>query len=231
MAAGIMPFLPGLSIFRGLTLMGTNPSAGLLAMVTAAAIAIGLSSGAILGEYLAQPIRREARRLEAKLAGPRLVGPHTVLGVRGVRRRRTRKARPTDLQGRVGPGDLHDLGTALPRPQPTTAGLQLLRLDVGDQHPLVRGAGEHQAGHRQLAHRLEHRLVRRPAGTARTPRHNHVQAEPTSRDDVGLLPQLHLLLAAFAELNYRGEIDDKTLAAWRLTTRAYLKLLGRPVGG
>ena len=90
-AAGIMPFLPGLSIFRGLTLMGTNPSAGLLAMVTAAAIAIGLSSGAILGEYLAQPIRREARRLEAKLAGPRLVGPHTVLGVRGVRRRRTRK--------------------------------------------------------------------------------------------------------------------------------------------
>ncbi len=90
-AAGIMPFLPGLSIFRGLTLMGTNPSAGLLAMVTAAAIAIGLSSGAILGEYLAQPIRREARRLEAKLAGPRLVGPHTVLGVRGVRRRRARK--------------------------------------------------------------------------------------------------------------------------------------------
>jgi hypothetical protein len=47
-------------------------------MVTAAAIAIALSSGAILGEYLAQPLRREARRLESKLAGPRLVGPLTV---------------------------------------------------------------------------------------------------------------------------------------------------------
>jgi uncharacterized membrane protein YjjB (DUF3815 family) len=86
-----MPFLPGLSIYRGLTLAATDPSRALLAMVTAAAIAIGLSSGAILGEYLAQPIRREARRLEAKLAGPRMVGPHTVLGVRGVRRRRGRK--------------------------------------------------------------------------------------------------------------------------------------------
>jgi uncharacterized membrane protein YjjB (DUF3815 family) len=89
-AAGITPFLPGLSIYRGLTLLATNPSAALLAMVTAAAIAIALSSGAILGEYLAQPIRREARRLESKLAGPRLVGPHTGLGVRNLRRRRRR---------------------------------------------------------------------------------------------------------------------------------------------
>ena len=59
-------------------------------MVTAIAIAIALSSGAILGEYLAQPIRREARRLESKLAGPRLVGPHTVRAVRGVRRRKAK---------------------------------------------------------------------------------------------------------------------------------------------
>jgi hypothetical protein len=29
----------------------------------------------ILGEYVAQPLKREARRLESKLAGPRLVGP------------------------------------------------------------------------------------------------------------------------------------------------------------
>ena len=57
-AAGITPFLPGLSIYRGLTLLATDASAALLAMVTAAAIAIALSSGAILGEYLAQPIRR-----------------------------------------------------------------------------------------------------------------------------------------------------------------------------
>jgi uncharacterized membrane protein YjjP (DUF1212 family) len=92
-AAGITPFLPGLSIYRGLTLLTTDSSRALLAMVTAAAIAIALSSGAILGEYLAQPVRREARRLESKLAGPRLVGPHTVRAVRGLRRRRAGKRR------------------------------------------------------------------------------------------------------------------------------------------
>jgi uncharacterized membrane protein YjjB (DUF3815 family) len=91
-AACITPFLPGLSIFRGLTLLATDASSGLLAMVTAVAIALGLSSGAILGEYLAQPIRREAHRLESKLAGPRLVGPHTVLGA-GRTRRRSRRRR------------------------------------------------------------------------------------------------------------------------------------------
>jgi uncharacterized membrane protein YjjP (DUF1212 family)/uncharacterized membrane protein YjjB (DUF3815 family) len=90
-AAAITPFLPGLSIYRGLTLLTTDASAALLAMVTAAAIAIALSSGAILGEYVAQPIQREARPLESKLAGPRLVGPHTVRELRGVRRRRNRR--------------------------------------------------------------------------------------------------------------------------------------------
>jgi uncharacterized membrane protein YjjP (DUF1212 family) len=90
-AAGITPFLPGLSIYRGLTLLATDSSDALLAMVTAAAIAIALSSGAILGEYLAQPIRREARRLENKLAGPRMVGPHAGAGLRRRRRRRRRR--------------------------------------------------------------------------------------------------------------------------------------------
>jgi uncharacterized membrane protein YjjB (DUF3815 family) len=90
-ATGITPLLPGLSIYRGLALLTTSASASLLALFNAAAIAIALSSGAILGEYFAQPIRREAHRLEARLAGPRMVGPHTVFGVRGVRRRRAKK--------------------------------------------------------------------------------------------------------------------------------------------
>jgi uncharacterized membrane protein YjjP (DUF1212 family)/uncharacterized membrane protein YjjB (DUF3815 family) len=90
-AAGITPLLPGLSIYRGLTLLATSASAALLAMVTAVAVALALSSGAILGEYLAQPIRREARRLESKLAGPRLVGPHRGRGAHAVRRRRSKK--------------------------------------------------------------------------------------------------------------------------------------------
>ena len=41
-----------------------------------------LAAGVILGEYVAQPVMREARRVEARLAGPRLVG------VTRVRRRR-----------------------------------------------------------------------------------------------------------------------------------------------
>jgi uncharacterized membrane protein YjjP (DUF1212 family) len=84
----MVPMLPGLSIYRGLSLLSgpsASASAGLLAMVTAAAVAIALASGAILGEYVAQPLKREARRLESRLAGPRLVGP---MRGRGSRRRR-----------------------------------------------------------------------------------------------------------------------------------------------
>jgi uncharacterized membrane protein YjjP (DUF1212 family) len=81
--SAIVPLLPGLSIYRGLAQMTQGGSAGLLSMVNAAAVAIALSSGVILGEYVAQPLKREARRLEGKLAGPRLVGP---LRVRSARR-------------------------------------------------------------------------------------------------------------------------------------------------
>ncbi len=75
----IVPMLPGLAIYRGLSLLSAGgdvaTSRGLLSIVTAASIGIALSSGVILGEYVAQPLRREARRLESRLAGPRLVGP------------------------------------------------------------------------------------------------------------------------------------------------------------
>ena len=86
----VVPMLPGLSIYRGLSLLSegdAQTSAGLLAIITAASVAIALSSGVILGEYVAQPLQREASKLESRLAGPRLVGP---LRVRTVRRRRVR---------------------------------------------------------------------------------------------------------------------------------------------
>ncbi len=76
--SAVVPLLPGLSIYRGLSLLAEDDarvSLGLLAMVTAAGVAIALASGVILGEYLAQPLKREARRLEDRLSGPRLVGP------------------------------------------------------------------------------------------------------------------------------------------------------------
>ncbi|MBM7516271.1 threonine/serine ThrE exporter family protein [Nocardioides nitrophenolicus] len=76
--SAVVPLLPGLSIYRGLFLLGQEggqqAAQGLLAMVTAASVAIALASGVILGEYVAQPVMREARRVEARLAGPRLVG-------------------------------------------------------------------------------------------------------------------------------------------------------------
>ena len=86
--SAVVPMLPGLSIYRGLSLLaegGVSTSIGLLAMVTAASVAISLSAGVILGEYVAQPLKREAGKLEQRLAGPRLVGP---IRIRGSRRGR-----------------------------------------------------------------------------------------------------------------------------------------------
>jgi uncharacterized membrane protein YjjP (DUF1212 family) len=84
--SAIVPLLPGLSIYRGLSLLaegGSATSQGLLAMMTAASVAIALSAGVILGEYVAQPLKREARRLEQRLSGPRLVGPFRARSPRG----------------------------------------------------------------------------------------------------------------------------------------------------
>jgi uncharacterized membrane protein YjjP (DUF1212 family) len=78
----IVPLLPGLSIYRGLALLAEGQG-GVLHMAAAGATAIALASGVILGQYVAQPLKREARRLENRLSGPRLVGP---LRVRSAKR-------------------------------------------------------------------------------------------------------------------------------------------------
>lgn len=83
----IVPMLPGLTIYRGLSLLaegGTSTSLGLLAIMQAASVAVALASGVILGEYVAQPLKREVGRLESRLSGPRLVGP---IRIRAIRRR------------------------------------------------------------------------------------------------------------------------------------------------
>lgn len=76
--SAVVPLLPGLSIYRSLFLLGEQGgqrvAEGLLSMATAGSVAIALAAGVILGEYVAQPVMREARRVEARLAGPRLVG-------------------------------------------------------------------------------------------------------------------------------------------------------------
>jgi uncharacterized membrane protein YjjP (DUF1212 family) len=86
--SSIVPLLPGLSIYTSLTLLAAENFTGIGAMITAVGIAILLSAGVILGEYVAQPLQREARRLERRLSGPRLVGPLHIRRPRNSRRRR-----------------------------------------------------------------------------------------------------------------------------------------------
>jgi len=97
--SAVVPMLPGISIYRGLALLGEgsarNTSEGLVALIAAASVALALAAGVILGEYLAQPLAREARRVESRLSGPRLVGPVTMVG------RRPRVGRRSRVGGQV----------------------------------------------------------------------------------------------------------------------------------
>ena len=70
----LVPMLPGLLIYRGLSSMSEGDTMGILQLTAAAATTIALAAGVILGEYVAQPLKRNARRLESRLAGPRMVG-------------------------------------------------------------------------------------------------------------------------------------------------------------
>lgn len=76
LAAGIIPLLPGLTIYRGMLRLADGDTVGGLASLgNAVAIGLALAAGAILGEFLAQPARREVMRFERRLVGPRLAGP------------------------------------------------------------------------------------------------------------------------------------------------------------
>jgi uncharacterized membrane protein YjjP (DUF1212 family) len=70
----LVPMLPGLLIYRGLSYMSAGDSQGILLLTNAAATTIALAAGVILGEYIAQPLRRNVRRVEQRLSGPRMVG-------------------------------------------------------------------------------------------------------------------------------------------------------------
>ncbi|CAN5178429.1 threonine/serine exporter family protein [soil metagenome] len=89
--SAIVPLLPGLTIYRGLFQLSENDIRGAFSLLTAFSIGIALAAGVYLGEYVAQPLRREARRLETRLAGPRLVGPLVPVARRAVRRRAARR--------------------------------------------------------------------------------------------------------------------------------------------
>ncbi|SGC75754.1 putative transmembrane protein [Mycobacterium tuberculosis] len=63
--AGIMPMLPGLAVFRAVFAFAVNdtPDGGLTQLLEAAATALALGSGVVLGEFLASPLRYGAGRI------------------------------------------------------------------------------------------------------------------------------------------------------------------------
>ena len=72
-AAGIIPLLPGLLIYRAmLLLVESDTLGGLILLGSAATVGLALAAGDILGEFVAKPARREVQRFERRLVGPRL---------------------------------------------------------------------------------------------------------------------------------------------------------------
>ena len=77
----------------------------------------------------------------------------------------------------LGPRHLHDLDTAVAGDQAAAARRSRQRLLVAEQRALVGAAGQQQARHRQIAQRLDHRLVERPRRTAGAPGNGDVQPD------------------------------------------------------
>jgi uncharacterized membrane protein YjjP (DUF1212 family) len=74
--AGMVPLLPGLTVYRALFELAVERDyTGLSTLMVATSVALALAAGVVLGEYLAQPVRHGLGRLERRLSGPRLSGP------------------------------------------------------------------------------------------------------------------------------------------------------------
>ena len=70
-------------IYRGmLRIAEADTVGGLVTLGNAVTVGLALAAGVLLGQFLAQPARREAQRFDRRLVGPRLAGP-----VRTLRRR------------------------------------------------------------------------------------------------------------------------------------------------
>ena len=69
-AAGIIPLLPGLAIYRGLRgLTEGDTLGGITLLGTAITVGLALAAGSLLGEYLAQALRRQVAPAERRLTG------------------------------------------------------------------------------------------------------------------------------------------------------------------
>ena len=69
-AAGIIPLLPGLAIYRGLRRLTEGDTLGGITLLgTAITVGLALAAGSLLGEYLAQAVRRSREPAERRLTG------------------------------------------------------------------------------------------------------------------------------------------------------------------
>jgi uncharacterized membrane protein YjjP (DUF1212 family) len=69
-AAGIIPLLPGLTIYRALRRLSEGDTLGGISLLgTAVTIGVALAAGALFGEYLARALRRTASPVERRLTG------------------------------------------------------------------------------------------------------------------------------------------------------------------
>ena len=73
--SGLIPLVPGLILFTGLLQLSDGSIDGLLSMLEAAAVAVALAAGAILGQYLLQAVWGPARALPRRFVGPLMALP------------------------------------------------------------------------------------------------------------------------------------------------------------
>ncbi|MEO8907575.1 MAG: threonine/serine exporter family protein [Microbacteriaceae bacterium] len=73
--SALIPLVPGLILFQGLLQLADGEIAGLLSMLSAAAVAGALAAGAILGQYLVQAMWGPTRRLQRRFIGPLMAMP------------------------------------------------------------------------------------------------------------------------------------------------------------
>ncbi|MET0843774.1 MAG: threonine/serine exporter family protein [Mycetocola sp.] len=77
--SALVPLVPGLILFRGLLELSAGSIDGVLSMLEAAAVAVALAAGALLGQYLVQNALGPARRIQRRFVGP-LMGVQVRLG-------------------------------------------------------------------------------------------------------------------------------------------------------
>ncbi len=89
----IVPLTPGLTVYSAMVqLTQQHGLGGVETLLSAVTQALAIAAGVILGQFLAQPVRRELNRFDRRFAGPRFAGPRDVSVPRRLSPRRSRRS-------------------------------------------------------------------------------------------------------------------------------------------